>query len=292
MLKVISLILSFILFAFGSQAQEKPSIHKIYPPYPDVWGYDLSQYPAFKWGRGLVIDAYRMDDGDVWFLIRHSYNVKDPMEDTWGDLTEQKYILIKFFKGEQKELNEQEMWELPNLTRGKEITMQPKQIQFSNRAILKKVHGHRPKLCTIPDFAIDYLVKIDSNGNEKKFSILAGSPQVRMKEDQGLCDVEAAPYIYQKLYFMSDNLIDLGDDTFITYSRESNLILRFNKELNTQFKPVNSMVTINNKLMSRNFFVIEYDVIENLISKTIGKPIPLYQTVHDELLLYLKEKYH
>ena len=42
----------------------------------------------------------------------------------------------------------------------------------------------------------------------------------------------------------------------------------------------------------RNFFVIDYSVIENLKKEYPGNSIPFYQNIHDGLLSYLHEKYN
>ena len=73
---------------------------KTYPPYPDVWGYDLSTLPAMKYGSAGM-RAYLMDDGDVWFLITESYKIRPSMEDI-EEHSNYKYLLIKFFKNEKK----------------------------------------------------------------------------------------------------------------------------------------------------------------------------------------------
>lgn len=98
-----------------------------------------------------------------------------------------------------------------------------------------------------------------------------------------------AEFFYQKLYRLR-NIIPLKDDTFIAFSRNSNLIIRFNKNLETQFKPV-APVQIQGDYIMRNFFVIDYALIENLKKEYPGSPMPFYQYVHDGLLNHLHEKY-
>src|SRR3989339_2067708 len=51
------LVASATLFAEG----------KRYPPYPDVWGYELA-YPAPGW-RNMWPSVYLMPDGEIRFLI-------------------------------------------------------------------------------------------------------------------------------------------------------------------------------------------------------------------------------
>ena len=42
----------------------------------------------------------------------------------------------------------------------------------------------------------------------------------------------------------------------------------------------------------RNFFVMDYSVIEDLTKKYPGQSIPFYQNIHDGLLSYFHEKYN
>ena len=79
---------------------------KTYPPYPDVWGYDLSTLPAIKYGAASV-SAHPMKNGDIWFLVTKSYKIKPSMESS-EEHFDKKYLLIKFFKNEQIELSEKE----------------------------------------------------------------------------------------------------------------------------------------------------------------------------------------
>ena len=42
----------------------------------------------------------------------------------------------------------------------------------------------------------------------------------------------------------------------------------------------------------RNFFVMDYSVIEDLAKKYPGSPAPFFQNIHDALLVHFHEQYN
>ncbi|MFI4937260.1 MAG: hypothetical protein ACHQJ6_01970 [Candidatus Berkiellales bacterium] len=288
MQKNIIILFYLLVFSLLAHAGEQALPSKSSPPYPNVWGYDLSEYPAVKWGLAGK-HAYRMEDGDIWFIITYSYKTVTSLKKRNTDFTDYKYILLKFFKGEQIELNEEEAKKLRSNLRDKKLITSEK-VNFKNGSTLKTVFKSSPKLCFIPDFQLGYMLKTDVNGLETKYSILGASTQVEMISDMARCEHQGSPFLYQRLYLLY-KLIDLGDDTFIAFTDGSNLILRFNKNLETKFKPVTPVRTRDGNIILRNFFVIDYAIIEDLKSKNILKDVPLSQTIHDELIEYFKKQY-
>jgi hypothetical protein len=102
--------------------------------------------------------------------------------------------------------------------------------------------------------------------------------------------VQGAPFYYERLILLSD-LIDLGDNTFIAYTDGGNLILRFDQNLNTKFKSINPVAAANDNIINRDFFVIDYSMIQQMREKYAAANLPFNQTMHDQLLLYLEDKY-
>jgi hypothetical protein len=294
MLKLITKKTSYwlVLILFYITSGIAQATQKIHPPYPDVWGYDMSEFPAVKWGLADVI-PYAMDDGDIWFVVDYSYKKTNPM-DFFSPTTDDQYVLIKFFKGEQTILNAQERKKLFKITEGKKISTgysQPAQMTFSDGSKIK-VHTYAPakRRCYVPDYAVNYFSRVNAQGKEKKYSILAASSQVSIWESDVDCMAEGtSPFLYQKLCTLTD-LIPLKDDTFIVISSESNLILRFDKDFKTKFKPV-TPVTIHGSKIMRNFFVIDYALIEKFEAQSLNQAGSLYQNIHDALLTHFQEQY-
>ena len=287
MLKALSLFLGLI-FSWLTYAIELPT-QKIFPPYPSVWGYDISDFPAIRDGDGGS-NAYRMADGDIWFLITYYHQYKEPMQGIIGRYTDEKFILLKFFKGERVELNLKQrnefleraaQWELPQLD---------SIVSFSDGVTLRVNFFPSGRLCRVPMFLRSYCIAKDSAHTEKQYSMLWVSPHVEIFSDNSYCEVQGAPFFYQRLNPF-DLLIDLGDDSFIAYSNGSPLMLRFDKNLHTPFKAVHPVTATNSNILSRNFFVIDYSLVEKIRDEYLRKEVPFNQTVHDELLLYLKKRY-
>lgn len=282
-------ILLFCTFSFTAQA----AIPKISTPYPEVWGYDLSEFPAVKEGLSDVA-SYAMSDGDIWFVATYS-NIKSNSKDPLVSVKNNKYMLIKFFKGEQILLNAEEWWKLFDTTGGKKLFPGypiNKDILFSDGSSIK-VHRYSPakRRCYVPDFIINYIIKTDAQGKEKKYSILGASTQVSIWQSDRDCIVSGTShFLYQKLHVLTE-VIPLKDDTFITHSiSDPNLILRFDKDFNTKFKPVTPVNIHGNEIM-RNFFVIDYELIKKFVTQSLNKTGATYQNIHDELLNYFQEQY-
>ena len=279
-----------LLFALLINLSVMAATPKAYPPYPDIWGYDLSNFPAIKW-QSASVEGYPMDNGDIWFLITYSYDTKF-LADFSDDESNFKYMLIKFFKGEQIELSEKGRENFFKIINKQKLFSKPSYNQefiFSDNSKLKFSPNHSSSKCFSPDFYDQYFLKTDSKGQEKRFSILEAASQVTILFDGGLGERCGAPFYYQKLRTLSV-IIPLKDDTFIVFDNGSNLILRFNKNFETKFKPVTSVKIQGNYIM-RNFFVIDYSVIENLEKEYPGNCIPFYQNIHDGLLSYFHKKY-
>ena len=250
--------LAFCLLLFSATSRgTDTSTEQIVPPYPEIWGYDMSEFPAMKWGLA-GIDAYAMDDGDIWFVVDYFYRKTNPM-DFLAPTADDQYALIKFFKGEISILNWEERKKLFEATEGKDLDFYPNPVHmtFSDGSEIK-VHQYSPPnmRCYTPDFSEHYLIKIDPKGNETKYSILAAYPQVSIWKDDPDCQPrEVSLFFYQKLHALT-NVIPLKDETFLVLSGNSNLILRFDKNFKTKFKP-SSPTKISGNMIMHNFFVID-----------------------------------
>lgn len=286
MIRLLSIVILFFVF-IASKADEAKEV-KVFPPYPDIWGYDISDIPAIRNGRGGV-DGYRMPDGDIWFVIDHSFEYKDSMQQSFSGYKNEKFVLLKFFKGEKIILNRHEREELYKIPGIKEIDELEPQVNFKDGSILKYYFSFPPKHCFWPELTYDYFVKTDANGNEHKYSILEATSHVEVSESKRCCYFPCSSFFYEKIRLLN-RLVDLGDDTFLAFTGGSNVILRFDKNLNTQFKPVTPTI-MQGKFISRNFFVVDFNEIETLKNEVMQEKIPLYQTIHDRLLDSLKEKY-
>lgn len=286
--KILNILLSTCMLSLSLALQAaKTPIENSHPPYADVWGYDLSEIPAMKWGESNV-SAYKMDDGDIWFIISYSYKKLDSLNYFSRD-TDCKYALIKFFKGEQNILSEKEIEQIYKITENKEIEFDypSKKIYFKDGSSLETYYGLMPKKSYIPDFCRNYLIKKDFNGDQKKYTVLVATPQVTIHQDNS--DAKDVAFLYQKLRSLT-RIISLRDDTFIVFENGENLILRLDKNFKTRFKPMTSVYLSGNYIM-RNFFIMDSSVIDHLISRFSNQSGRTYQNVHDALLELLHHQY-
>lgn len=184
------------------------------PPYPDVWGYDLSSLPAVKWGF-TDVDGYLMDDGDVWFLVTHSYK-ESFKKDLSEDHSDYKYLLIKFFTGEKIELSENQRKKVFGIINKHHVLFQScysKDHSFKDGYKLRFSPSIKAK-CFSPAFDNQYFVITDPKGHERKYVVFVGCPQVEIICTPGFTDSPSGPFYYQKINILT-KIIPLKDDTFI-----------------------------------------------------------------------------
>lgn len=279
-------LIMFLLFVptFSSSAKE-------IPPYPDIWGYDLS---TISDGVGVKA-AHKMKDGDILFVLAINDWKRDPKTGQNDLILRKKCILLKFFSGEKTELDPKVCYKKMDKRNvfgvRAELDSSFSSIHFSDGSSLKFGSETGGRLCSHLEIAREYLLKTTKGGEEKKYSIISLWPgnEVSMWTDEGMCEFSnnEAPILYQKLRFLGYNLIKLQDDTFIIYG--SRLILRFDKNINTKFVPL-TPIKFNGYAMSRNFFVLDFEKMMAVGRKDRGSR-SYYQTIHDNLLRHLIDNY-
>lgn len=279
----------FFLFSNISNAAEKFH-NKRYPPYPEVWGYNL-YVPDAEVGA-----VYRVEDGDILFVL-YTYNDRRNPKTGFVEPFKEKCTLLKFFSEEKIELDPSECEKKiahKELGQKVELPIQPNvPIRFSDGSSLQYVIEPEDKRCAHLELTQKFLLKTSKTGEQKKYSLFSLFPNddVSMTFDKGECpnSGNASPILYQKLSFIGANLIPLEDDTFIAYGPR--IIVRFNKEMNTKFVP-KFPVEFNGYSTKQNqhFFVRGFEEIKAMGEK-ISPKLPYYQTLHDNLLDDLIVKY-
>lgn len=295
---IFSVILCCLLVNF-ERVYAKPK--RVGPPYPEVWGYDLSTFPSLRSGFSEM-KAYHREDGDILFIVTYSYRTEDSLGPVDKNV-DFKYKLIPFFKGKEKIISEKEYKSLLKKLANQEIPL-----DFVNGSEISFSDGSKLKLCKqenkcnhiVPDYYDNFLKKIDKDGYSQNYSILGASVKVEVSRDESCAEDYTVPLLYKKLYHFK-KMIPLKDDTFIMVDKNQNLILRFNDNLYTKFKPVTS-VDIQGDYIWGNFFKIDYSLINKFEKEFLeefafyhpDKTPPAYQkyqNIHDRLLCYLSEDY-
>lgn len=287
-IKLIAIFLSLI--ATNVVAIEAPASIK-YPPYPDVWGYDLSSYPTMQNNEGVTL-GYKMSNGDYWFKVKR-------VAETEGDKnhkpTKAKFNLIKFFEGTVKELSDQEREDsIKIMNRYNGISeYRFNKITFSNGDTLEfKDITLSARLCYVDGIRGSHLIKRDKDGKELgRYSIIVAMPKVQTITDPNQseeCSVKSKNgQIHQQLYPMAGSMVKLEDDTFIIFDDYYNIIVRFDQNLKTKFKPKVNYKTRDSRILEYNLFVVPFDFIDHLHDVLYRTEKPVSQGLQDGIMDYI-----
>jgi hypothetical protein len=274
-----------------SQAFDK----KKYPPYPEIWGYDLLDNPMIPNGYENTYPLLA-DNGDIVFRLRKCIkNCNDfPYKHEFT------YLMLWFFEAKVDLVSDSvEYMKKNKLVDYFELTSyRRKNILFSDGTQITSYEQHRGSLCQINRlYEVVFLkgkpdpgeeLSIDTK-NVEKFSIIGGNSTIsrHIDKEDGYCErggPVGGELNYLQLYpFME--YVQLNDDTF--FVRSNTLIVRLDRNFNTKFKPQHDIELIPGKVIKGNFFVLPYSKIEELDNKVAKNNDHGTQGLHDELLLYL-----
>ncbi|KIE05966.1 hypothetical protein NF27_CG01460 [Candidatus Jidaibacter acanthamoeba] len=277
-------------------AETKNNDKPKYPPYPDIWGYDLTDYKRTK-DTSSIISAYLAPSGDIVFTFhiedqtKNNFDENDYNKNTW-------LAALKFFTGEIVEIG------LPKnldafVEDNKLVNIGSREIELKDGTMIIYDYDSAGRLCQSNNLVrSSLLIGKPRSGEEwlyrsddqvKKFSIIEAMPDIFRDYDRQGVDPcpRGGKIIYKQLYFLPSTLIKLKDDTFIAFNSSGNLIVRFNKDLDTKFKPHKGIKGMD---INKNLFIIPYSVIENIYDQVIKEEEYGVQGVHDRLLLYFQDE--
>ena len=253
------LVASATLFAEG----------KRYPPYPEVWGYELA-YPA-PGSRHASPRAYTMPDGEIRFIfattLRYEKGVPRAVE----------YAALDYFKGTLVPITRAE-WD----RFGREFSAhrvefaEPTRmrVQFGDGSSVRLVEGMPWNLCGGVLFDT-WLVALDPKGAERRsVHILYLRPDEVVKRVNPACGKWGGEeeFRYRVETVVPAALIPLADDSFVIWESQGNVILRLDRNLNTRFK------------LGERLFLLEHAEVERLAKWSDGS---VEQQRHDTVLRHL-----
>ncbi|MEW5949277.1 MAG: hypothetical protein AB1711_07670 [Thermodesulfobacteriota bacterium] len=249
--KRVSLVVLFLLFFTSSLLYAEEA--KKYPPYPDVWGYELPVYGM----RPSLTQVAKMSDGD--YLIIYTRERKAEEGKVQGNYTA---AWVLFFAGASKDFEKDERgktWKtVTDENRNIKYTIKPK-VNFSDGSSIE----YKSDLGNCADPFDRFLQKKDKNGKVIAEKILLYLYDKPTKSDiNSICERNwdyDKDYYFKKVDNMSVHyLIPLEDDTFliILYCPESIVALRFDKDLKTK-----------SDLMGKNIFSVDRNTLINMRSK-------------------------
>jgi len=297
---LISVAVSISLVNFTPAAAEAPAkdeVVKKYPPYPEVWGYDISDYQAVQ-DNNTLISAYSAPDGEIIFTFVSEDTPYGYIKDE--DFKEKRrYKAIKFFEGKIIDIG-------TSKDRGAFVKdnhlkrIGGASITLKDGTVIKREYGSTGRFCpdnslvrvrlvkSKPETGDGYIGKYAKDA--ERFSIIGAMPNIfrfRATKGEDPCP-RSAEINYRQLYFLPGEFIQLEDDTFIAYETDKNLIIRFDRNIDTKFKPQHGIK--GTKIRDKNFFVIPYSVIEALNQKVLDNDEEWIQGAHDRLLKYLEQQ--
>lgn len=273
------LIILFLLALPQLACADTASSEKKYPPYPDVWGYELP-YPS-EGNRYSHIDPLMMENGDIYFTYVQKKTQTRRKDGTCCDF-DLHFAGLSFFLGEKHLFTGGEYNAFRRANRERELYPNPWiEITFSDGTHIKQ-RSTGGGNCYGPYRY--YLEKRDKAGNvvaRKTLLYVLNKPnKIGLIPSCG----DGEGDVIERAASGHLNVIDLKDDSFLIYEYKGNVILRLDKNLNTQF-PLNGRVflidtavidTIKKEAKSRHHITVEY-----------------YQYINDavyDYLLMLKER--
>lgn len=244
----LTVLLLLIIFFNIASAEEKK-----YPPYPDVWGYELST------NHPHIDEVAKIPDGD--YMITY---IKERIEAMRIEDITYKRAWVLFFSGISKDFTKDEYDEFM-----KKITKENREVKFdrthpkivfSDGSIIER-GGWWMGNCSNPFER--YLQKKDKAGKviaQKMLLYLYDEP---VKSDiKKRCERNwdyKKDYYFKKVDNMYEQFILLEDDTFLilTTSPKSVVIIRFDKDFNTK-----------SDLMGKNIFLLDYKTFGDIAWKS------------------------
>jgi hypothetical protein len=249
--KLLVIIIFILFYSISiSFAEEKK-----YPPYPDVWGYELP-WPK-KDSMRSNIEISKMQNGD--YLVTYIKKIIDTKRSD-GSCCNSFFEFegISFFSGIKKRFTVEEFNEF--WRNNHENKVKKDSIVFKDGSSIERINTGAGRS---PDpFYSYYIVKKDKDGKviyDKILLYLLEKPK-KVKIDKNA----ERNWDYKNNYYLNkvENIypifIPLDDDSFLLYNGGGNFIIRYDKNFNTKTS------LQNNKI----FFVDRKDILNKLADKS------------------------
>jgi len=242
LLAVLLLVLPNALFADAGGAVKR------YPPYPDVWGYELP-WPSAD-DPGTLPKFYKMPDGEVTVTYLAELKKVVQPDGTCCNL-DLKSAALSFFTGKTWKLTDDEMNAFGRQEKGKYVPHTKSILLPDGTQIVLKNEGH-PK-CYIP--VPGSLAKINPAGRvelRKTVVYLPERPYVRPINP--FCEgANGADSVIEKVEAFYSSLVPLDEGSFLLYDLDGHYILRLDKDLTIRYKP------------NERFFLVDRSAIDTLV---------------------------
>ncbi len=256
----ITLLLTLVLPCYAEE--------KRFPPYPDVWGYELP-WPE-ETSRNCTMRLAKMPDGDylVTYVKRWDESKYQIVE--WGGVFFFANRSTSFLRGEYGEF-----WEK---NRHREIRS-PSAV-LADESVVKQVQEHCGRCC--PRFETWWIEKRDKTDVlifKKMLLYLYGQPQktlVNHSCPQGN-EYYSNEFYEKEVDNMVVSFVPLEDGTFLAYDPSGNMVIRFDSNLGTKFPQ-----------LDRSVFVVDRGTFEDVNKQVLEKRKFDEPSLDNALANYLK----
>jgi hypothetical protein len=266
---------------------------KQYPPYPEIWGADLTHYVRLQQCETWPSE-YKMPNGDIWFFFKTVDNEghKVPISSRKA-----RWAMHQFFRNIAVDFDDAEWSAIPgdhdNPACGLEIIDKLPykvvcQITFaSGRTIESHDYSNNGSRCRTIDVISDLsLIKRNAKGEvlSEYVVLFIHSAHHLVEDTTGTCDDPfysgTEPFLKIQTIPMTGSLRSLDDGTFLV--RSEGVIVRFDENMKTKYQ--GQMVTLRDgRKLKSNFFVMPYSVLNKIRTEVLENKndgaTPYYPTV-------------
>ncbi|MDF3047164.1 MAG: hypothetical protein K0R73_282 [Candidatus Midichloriaceae bacterium] len=233
-----------LFFAEHSEASKK----KKFPPYPDVWGYDLMD--DFSDDQHSSFTVRRIGNGDyvVWY----------PSKKTPGN-TDVDYTILSYFGQEKRKFKRvQDAIKYFNTLGFKPASSKARPYIVLNKddiggeKIIDITMRHQRCFTSMRHLFISRLDRFDQD-YPSDYEVLPIGIATSC-DDKNVCNHWA--------YNIGRQIIKLEDDTFFLFDSNFYLLLRFDKDFKTKFKPQHKVRLDDKRELQSNFYVLPRAKVE------------------------------
>lgn len=246
-----------------------------YPPYPEVWGYDIIDDANTA---SANVTPMSLSNGDYIFLY-HRLRLKVD-KDVQG-------AIFHFFEGTKREFKTSN--ELNKYLDSKGGVIPPEVTEYiklkdkkiidvaiNNKAYLKYNNNHNK-------LHYSYIRRIDNFRDANTDYKLSAIGITVFCESDNKCKNLA--------YFLAPSFIGLKDDTFIAFDDDYHLFIRFDKDFKTKFKSQHRIKLDQERELKSNFYVMPYSKIEYFFDHLVQRYAGEYNDdINRQFLDYLYEE--
>lgn len=208
-----------------------------YPPYPDVWGYDILDDADTSARYSFTIAALKDGDYAIEYYSTPSKDNKDV--DT---------SVIHFFSGVKRH-----------------FATTKKNLEYYHD---EKFFDPRTQFVTLSDDkVVDSSSKLLGNYIHSLYVRRTTNDFKKENNEYELSPIGIAPHCERekgcvnKAYFLAPILFKLKDDTFFAFDPHYYLFIRFDRDFKTKFKSQRTVKLDGNRELKSNFYVLPYSKI-------------------------------